>query len=137
MTSQRQPLTSSTTTHQQTSTYSPLSADLADRTAQDMQMVSRNTGPVGECASPPATGVDTVAVSTFQLATEPAAVVVHGLQVVAEGTNPTVEYAPYYLVAHPQLTQLQYRRCAWPKRTLRGDVDNEQRRQLAARPPPA
>jgi hypothetical protein len=70
-------------------------------------------------------------------ATEPAAAVAHGLQVVAEGTNPTVEYASCCPVARSQLTRLQYRRRPWPGRTPREDMDDEQRRQLAARPPPA
>jgi hypothetical protein len=66
-----------------------------------------------------------------------AAAVAHGLQVVAESANPTVEYASYCLVARLRLTRLQYCRGSWPERTSREDVDNEQRRQLAARPPPA
>jgi hypothetical protein len=72
--------------------------------------------------------------STSSASAEPAAAVAHGLQVVAEGTNPTVEYASRYPVACSQLTRLQHRRRPRPERTPREDMDGKRRRQLAARP---
>jgi hypothetical protein len=44
--------------------------------------------------------------STFSASAEPATTDAHGLQVVAEGTNPTIEYASCCPVARSQLTQL-------------------------------
>jgi hypothetical protein len=43
---------------------------------------------------------------TQKQSAEPVAAVAHGLQVVAEGTNPTVEYASCFPVERSQLTRL-------------------------------
>jgi hypothetical protein len=57
--------------------------------------------------------------STSSASAEPAAAVAHGLEVVAESTNPTVEYASRCSFARSQLTRLQYRRRQWPERNPR------------------
>ena len=66
----------------------------------------------------------------------PAATAAYGLQGVAEGTNPTVKYASRARSRNQHLTRLQYCCRPWSEWTPRENMDDERRRQLAARPPP-